>query len=380
MSEVLTQDNIFKLVIDYFSSLNLRNQAEDCFTAKQFESAIAIILPDVCLYTVGSSSHQSHIHITGSNRYFFYPKSIIDTATSSIDYEKRFIKLSKANLNQLNGLSNPRDIGSFDSYTMTKYLVRGDGSVQVQISKKQNGDAKEFLDFRKSLKLHALLVFFKYRDEDVFYIIGIPEEFYSSRYVLPSTPRVSHYLRPKRTAEEVIEGLRKEIDGQEEVSDDADIADYILQQNINDIKDSDTVDIPSVLPPVPYDPSTMGIRNSTRAKTNANMAKSVIKRNCYKCFFETDKSPHQSFETAAGNRYIEAHHIIPIGKQSLFQNKLDTPANIVPLCPSCHAKIHKGKKTEIDAMLDELLSKRCEQLKQSGLFITAETLKELYKR
>lgn len=71
---------------------------------------------------------------------------------------------------------------------------------------------------------------------------------------------------------------------------------------------------------------------------------------CYFC------STH-SFESKnyIGEKYVEAHHIIPFRYQSQFKNSLDNPANIVLLCPNCHKNIHFGmdRKTLLLQILDD---------------------------
>ena len=76
---------------------------------------------------------------------------------------------------------------------------------------------------------------------------------------------------------------------------------------------------------------------------------------------------------------MEAHHLIPLEKQKEFTNKLDTIANIVPLCPLCHKLLHHGKIEDIKPIITQLFIKRQEALKQSGLEITLEALIKLYE-
>ena len=75
---------------------------------------------------------------------------------------------------------------------------------------------------------------------------------------------------------------------------------------------------------------------------------------------------------------MEAHHLIPVVKQSLFRKKLDTIANIVPVCPLCHRKLHHGRKPDVRKMLDTLLTMRKDALKQSGLEVTLDQLASFY--
>lgn len=66
----------------------------------------------------------------------------------------------------------------------------------------------------------------------------------------------------------------------------------------------------------------------------------ALQRAGFKCEFNPE---HESFVKASdGHNYTEAHHLIPMAQQGLFKNKLDTPANIVSLCCTCHRCIHLG--------------------------------------
>ena len=76
---------------------------------------------------------------------------------------------------------------------------------------------------------------------------------------------------------------------------------------------------------------------------------------------------------------MEVHHLIPLEYQSDFTYKLDTRANLVPLCPLCHKQIHYGRMQEKKPILIQLYNERKEALKESGLDITLEQLIQYYE-
>ncbi len=72
---------------------------------------------------------------------------------------------------------------------------------------------------------------------------------------------------------------------------------------------------------------------------------------------------HSSFVQANGLRYFETHHFI---QQNIYRNNQNDPdlydavydeKNLIYLCPTCHRKIHYGKKSEIRSMIKKLYDK-----------------------
>lgn len=76
---------------------------------------------------------------------------------------------------------------------------------------------------------------------------------------------------------------------------------------------------------------------------------------------------------------MEAHHLIPMSRQGGFSYSLDVPANIIPLCPNCHRKIHHATEDERNKMIKRFFSKRAQQLNQAGIIISLDELLESYK-
>uniref|UniRef100_UPI00190F7B16 HNH endonuclease n=1 Tax=Klebsiella pneumoniae TaxID=573 RepID=UPI00190F7B16 len=75
--------------------------------------------------------------------------------------------------------------------------------------------------------------------------------------------------------------------------------------------------------------------------------------------------------------YSEPHHIVPMSKQSYFENSLDVEENIISLCCNCHKQIHLGNGFE--DMLRKIYAERKYILKKAGIEILLEDLILFYK-
>jgi hypothetical protein len=56
-----------------------------------------------------------------------------------------------------------------------------------------------------------------------------------------------------------------------------------------------------------------------------------------------------------GKPYVEVHHIIPMAEQSQSEINLDRVSNMAPLCPRCHACLHRGGAEDAETVLGDLL-------------------------
>lgn len=82
---------------------------------------------------------------------------------------------------------------------------------------------------------------------------------------------------------------------------------------------------------------------------------------------------------ASGVAYMEAHHLVPIGRQCDFPDaSVDVAANIVSLCPNCHAKVHRAKKPERDQLLKQLYALRASRLIKCGIACAIPRLLDMY--
>lgn len=130
--------------------------------------------------------------------------------------------------------------------------------------------------------------------------------------------------------------------------------------------------------PEEYIPSHPDGKNqkSNRPVTNPSIGKEAIKIAEYKC--SVDES-HHTFIKKDGTKYMEVHHLIPLEYQHKFKYKLDTKANLVPVCPLCHKLLHYGQIDDVAPILTRFYDHRKDLLQQSGLTVSLDTLVEFYK-
>ena len=121
--------------------------------------------------------------------------------------------------------------------------------------------------------------------------------------------------------------------------------------------------------------SKLATKQRLQAPRNPAKGNFVLKQNNYKC--EVDQN-HQTFITPKGFPYMEKHHLIPMQFYDEYEYNLDDISNIVCICPTCHRKIHHGKKTEIAELLTTLWEKHKDSLRNSHLEIELTDLKKRY--
>lgn len=58
-----------------------------------------------------------------------------------------------------------------------------------------------------------------------------------------------------------------------------------------------------------------------------------------------------------GNGFIHVHHIVSISARKGEHYKIEPENGLVPVCPNCHAMLHKGKLSieELRKILSNLL-------------------------
>lgn len=111
-----------------------------------------------------------------------------------------------------------------------------------------------------------------------------------------------------------------------------------------------------------------------RYNRDISKAKKVIIDANYKCTLNPN---HESFITKNDKIYMEAHHLIPICMQELYDVNIDVEANILCLCSCCHRKLHFGKNIEDDLKI--LYNMRIKELQQNEIDISFEDLLKYYK-
>ncbi len=379
--KIITSQNLLELPKDYFASLGLKQEAEEYFSAKRFDKGLILKLPAVCIVPKNkprtSKSKQTHIHVTGNNRYFFYSPEDINSVTASTEDRKQSVMVSLQNIKSLRGKNIDGDKLLFKpSFTMTKIACRASQESQVQISKiKKDGDI--FIELRNNLYEDDILVFLKQRKDDALVAVGIPKSFYQGKYEIANEIYSCLESKGAVTVKNALNSVMENYHDTDIINNDDAISDAVYQELINE-SDSETPPIESeAYEAVPYQPTSKEkLSKSNRPKTNPALGKEAIIRNQYQCCVNPN---HKTFIKKNGEPYMEVHHLIPLEWQGEFENKLDTRANLVPLCPLCHKLIHYGQIEDIKPIITQLFNERQEALIKSGLEITLEALIEFYE-
>ena len=97
----------------------------------------------------------------------------------------------------------------------------------------------------------------------------------------------------------------------------------------------------------------------------------VRKENGYLCEFD---NTHKSFDTDAGNRYMEVIPMIPAMYYTQYGAGVLTEANLVCACPVCSAKLKYGKTEDREDMLMYMLRKHKAALENAGTKISLAQL------
>lgn len=89
---------------------------------------------------------------------------------------------------------------------------------------------------------------------------------------------------------------------------------------------------------------------------------------------------HTTFTSAAsGNNYVEAHHLVPLKQQPVFELALDNAANILALCPNCHRLLHHATTHEKESLLRLLITPdRLRNLAGRRIEVTVEDILGYY--
>jgi 5-methylcytosine-specific restriction protein A len=119
--------------------------------------------------------------------------------------------------------------------------------------------------------------------------------------------------------------------------------------------------------------SILGTKTFVRSPT---VAANAIRAAQFTC--EIDPN-HWTFSSKAKKqRYVEAHHLIPISQQNLFDVSLDVVANVVSLCATCHRMMHFGLPEEKKSYLLGLLKERKVRLRDKAIEIKDNEFLQFY--
>lgn len=109
---------------------------------------------------------------------------------------------------------------------------------------------------------------------------------------------------------------------------------------------------------------------------NSQVGMTAIVYHQFKCQIN---SKHTFFISRYTHKnYIEAHHIIPISNQPLYNYGIDVLPNIACLCPVCHKQVHYGITEERNEVIEKLYTQNISMLEKVGLEIKLSELQEMY--
>ncbi len=155
---------------------------------------------------------------------------------------------------------------------------------------------------------------------------------------------------------------------------------YMVKFQTNKILDMDElelnnlIDINSKTEISAYNPESYSITTAIgrkilegiKAKNHAN----------WKCEVNPN---HISFKSNVNSKmYIEAHHIIPISRQSEFNEDIDIAQNLICLCPNCHRFIHYGNYEDKKELVEIVVNSRKDTLLSKNIELKEEMIKEYY--
>lgn len=382
---IINSHNLLEFVGSYYSSIGCDPvEVNDYFTATRFSEGVVLNLPAVCLLQENkpktSRSKQSHIHVTSQARLIFFSSTELDSATRSTHWERQDLNISDANVSHLHNIPHSKDIAISGAYMMKKIGYRQSQETQVQISKIADDDSR-FLALRKGLYENDIIVFLKYRDENRLLATGIPKRYFDGTYSFAGPRAVfrsgyypdleSNMALPVKQA---LKNVLDEYDNGGVIAGEEPISDAIYQCQVDAATPSKT-DYTANGYYVDDNPEGKAVK-SNRPTTNPSIGKEAIQDGHYKCAID---GGHTTFAKRDGSQYMEAHHLVPMDKQRLYKYKLDTKANIVPLCPNCHRMLHYGKFVDIEPILSKLYNDRKDILFLSGIDVTEDQLKSYYR-
>lgn len=382
---IVNEKNLLEAVGTYLIDVGCDAiKVKSYFSARRFYQGIVMPLSAVCLVPnnkpANSRSKQTHIHVTSKSREFFYSLQDIEEAETSTPWVSQDLALAYNNLQALHADPVTSDLTIVNSSMMTKIECRKSQEKQVQLSK-LSGDDAFFLKLRRGLYENDVLIFLKYRNSNRLFAIGIPHSYYSTKFIFEGPRRTNRFTGetydslesknaiPVKTA---MANILAEHNSDAVIEDEEPISDAVYQSMVDSASASTTT-----YAPVEYvvQNSNGNRKSSHRPPTNPSIGKEAIKDSNYQC---TINPNHITFTKPDNTTYVEVHHLIPLNQQKNFRYKLDTKANIVPLCPTCHRMLHYGCFKNIENILKGLYKKRKDVLKQSGLEISYSDLISYY--
>jgi|GEM_PF-618156 len=123
-------------------------------------------------------------------------------------------------------------------------------------------------------------------------------------------------------------------------------------------------------------PEPVTVNNIKRYRRNLLEVRKAKDFASYICEYD---NKHVTFvNNFDNNPYIEAHHLIPMATQGLFEYNIDFADNIICLCPNCHRRIHYGVISDKSEMVQKFYKERHEKIESFKVNIKYNDLKLFY--
>jgi 5-methylcytosine-specific restriction endonuclease McrA len=113
-----------------------------------------------------------------------------------------------------------------------------------------------------------------------------------------------------------------------------------LESGVHHLKGKTLEELTSMLPRLTTPKPPRSARAQAVVYDRSPIVVEIAKRRAgLRC--EVPDCQHEAFKKVSGEEYVEVHHIV-----TLSDGGLDTPANVVCLCPSHHMEAHHGQGAE----------------------------------
>lgn len=153
------------------------------------------------------------------------------------------------------------------------------------------------------------------------------------------------------------------------------LSDQLIDSKQNTFKNSD-IFIEKDIENPEIRPEPIIVNNIKRYRRNLLEVRKAKKFASYICEYDNN---HVTFLNNYDNKpYIEAHHLIPMATQGLFQYNIDFADNIICLCPNCHRRIHYGVKSDKSEMVQKFYKERHEKIEAYNVDIKYNDLELFY--
>lgn len=181
---------------------------------------------------------------------------------------------------------------------MKKIECRRTQEKQVQLSKIKEDDSN-FIKLREGLFEKDVLIFFKYRNSNVLFVLGIPNKYINGSFTFDGTVSTRGEFYPALHSQNAIpvkvalSTVMNETSDNQLIENDEDIVDSIYQNQIEEATPTQT----KYKPERYYDTDSNRTSKSYRPKTNPGIAKEAIQENHFKCSLDPNKDMLSSCES-----------------------------------------------------------------------------------